>query len=135
MPSDVADDVRLVQTGSPPYESTPGHFLFLFMKQYVPIGAKIKRPETILVFMTSAFRWLSDGVEKQVEEVDEIEKSNTVIKAKKKRAPVGRKIIMREAKEVKKATRMTATDEVFNIIKRHRKGVDITTTVHRPEYE
>ncbi len=122
------------------YESTPEHFLFLLMKQHVAKGASMKRPETILAFMSSAFKGLSQGVEQLVVKVDEIEKAKAVskakkkavakpvakIKPKKKRAPVRKKIVVREAKKVKKARKMTATDEVLNIIKRHKKGVDIT---------
>jgi len=91
------------------------------MKQHVAKGASLKRPETMIAFMTSVFKGLSQGVEKLVEEVDEIEK----VRPKKKRAPVRQKIVVREAKKVKKARRMTAIDEVLNIIKVHRKGVDI----------
>ncbi len=118
------------------YESTPEHFLFLLMKQHVAKGASMKRPETMLAFMSSAFKGLSQGVEKLVEKVDEVEKAKAVSKAekkpvaktrpKKKRAPVRKKIVVREAKKVKKARKMTATDEVLNLIKRHKKGVDIT---------
>jgi len=175
------------------YESTPEHFLFLLMKQHTAKGASMKRPKTLFAFMSSAFKGLSEGVEKLAGRVDEIEKARAEIKAnkklvakpaakarpkkrrapakkkvavpkakqlkkvkveklvekmdkvekasavskdkkkaaakarpKKKRAPVRKKIVVREAKKVKKARRMTAIDEVLNIIKRHRRGVDIT---------
>ena len=122
------------------YESTPEHFLFLLMKQHVVKGTSLKRPETMFAFMTSVFKGLSQGVEKLVGVVDEIEKAEPVSKPKKKpvakpavkakpkkqkRAPVRKKIIVRKVKEVKKAKKLTATDEVLKIIKRHKKGVDI----------
>ena len=123
------------------YESTPEHFLFLLMKQHTAKGARMKRPETMLAFMSSTFKGLTSGVERLAEQLDEIEKAKAVRKLKKKpvakptvkakpkkkkRAPVRKKIIVRKPKETKKAKKVTATDKVLEIIKRHKKGVDIT---------
>ena len=122
------------------YESTPEHFLFLLMKQHTPKGASMKRPETMLAFMSSVFKGLSEGVERLAEEVDEIEKAKAVSKPKKKpvakpaakarpkkkRAPVRKKVAVPKAKKVKKPRKAPVTDEVLKIIKRHKKGVDIT---------
>ena len=128
------------------YESTPEHFLLLLMKQHVVKGASLKRPETMFAFMTNVFKGLSQGVEKLIGDVDEIEKAEPVSKPKKKavakpvvkakpkkkkRAPVRKKIIVRPVKEVRKAKKVTATDEVLKIIKRHKKGVDITKLKHK----
>jgi hypothetical protein len=108
------------------------------MKQHVAKGASMKRPETVFAFMSSAFKGLSDGVERLVGEVDAIEKAKAVRKAKKKpeakpaapakkkRAPVRKKIVVRKAEKVKKAKKLTATEEVLKVIKRHKKGIDIT---------
>ncbi len=123
------------------YESTPEHFMFLLMKQHTAKGASMKRPETILAFLSSALKGLSTGVEKLTEQVDAIEKAKAVSKTKKrpvakaaikakpkkKRAPVRKKIIVRRPKEVKRAIKATATDEVLSIIKRHKKGIGIST--------
>ena len=99
----------------------------------------MKRPETVLAFMSNAFKGLSQGVEKLVEKVDEVEKAKAASKPKKKpvtkpavkdkpkkKAPVKKKVAVRKAKKVKKAKKVTAADEVLKIIKRHKKGVDIT---------
>lgn len=115
------------------YESTPEHFLFLLMKQHVAKGASMKRPETTLAFMSTAFKGLSEGVDRLVTQVEETEKARAVrrpkkkvvaepaIKArpKKKRAPVRKKIVVPRPKKV------TATEEVLRIIKRHKRGINI----------
>jgi len=73
--------------------------------------------------------------------VSKVEKAEVVRKAKKKpvtktrvkkkRAPVRKKIVAPKAKQVKKAKEVTAADEVLKIIKRHKKGVDITKLKNR----
>ncbi len=122
------------------YESTPEHFLFLLMKQHVAKGASMKRPETVLAFMSSVFKGLSERVERLVEKVDEIEKAKAVSKPKKKpvakpaakarpkkkRAPVRKKVAVPKAKKVRKPRKAPVTDEVLKIIKKHKKGVDIS---------
>ena len=118
------------------YESTPEHFLFLLMKQHVAKGASMKHPETVLAFMSSVFKGLSEGVEGLVEKVDEIEKAKAVSKPKKKpaakarpkkkRAPVRKKVAVPKAKKVRKPRKAPVTDEVLKIIKKHKKGVDIS---------
>ena len=93
----------------------------------------MKRPETMLAFMSSVFRGLSEGVERLVEKVDEIEKAKAVSKPKKKpvaksaakarpkkkRTPVRKRIVVPRPKKV------TATEEVLQIIKRHKRGINI----------
>ena len=121
------------------YESTPEHFLFLLMKQHAAKGASMKRPEALLAFMSNAFKGLSEGIERLVDEVDKLEAAKEpkkpkkkavvkpVAKAKpKKRAPVKKKVSVRKIKKVIKPTKAPVTDEVLKIIRRHKKGVDIT---------
>ncbi len=111
------------------YESTPEHFLFLLMKQYTPKGASMKRPETMLAFMSSVFKGLSEGVERLVEKVDKPEparktkkpRERVVAKAKpRKRPPARKKIVVPRPKKV------TATEEVLQIIIRHKRGINIS---------
>jgi hypothetical protein len=89
----------------------------------------MKRPETMLAFMSSVFKGLSEGVERLVEKVDKPEAVKVVKKPRrkvaakakpKKRAPVRKKIVVPRPKKV------TATDEVLRIIKRHKRGINIT---------
>ena len=121
------------------YESTPEHFLFLLMKQHMAKGASMKRPETVLAFMSDAFKGLSEGVERLVDEVDKLEAAKETEKPKKKevvkpvarakpkkKAPVKKKVAVRKAKKVIKPTKAPVTDEVLKIIKRYKKGIDIT---------
>jgi len=96
----------------------------------------MKRPETVLAFMSSVFKGLSERVERLVEKVDEIEKAKAVSKPKKKpaakarpkkkRAPVRKKVAVPKAKKVRKPRKAPVTDEVLKIIKKHKKGVDIS---------
>ena len=114
------------------YESTPEHFLYLLMKQHAAKGASMKSPEAVLAFMSNAFKGLSEGIEKLGKKVDAVEAakkakkpkkravSKPAVKAKaKKKVPVKRKVAVRKEKK------MTASDEVLRIIKRHKKGVDV----------
>ena len=111
------------------YESTPEHFLFLLMKQHVAKGASMRRPETMLAFMSNTFQGLSEGIEKLVEKVDKPEparktkkpRERVVAKAKpRKRPPARKKIVVPRPKKV------TATEEVLQIIKRHKRGINIS---------
>jgi len=111
------------------YESTPEHFLFLLMKQHTPKGSSIKSPEAVLAFMSNALKELSEGIEKLVVKVDKPEATKVVKKPRKrvaakakpkKRAPVRKKIVEPRPKKV------TATDEVLQIIKHHKRGINIT---------
>ena len=111
------------------YESTPEHFLFLLMKQHTPKGSSMKSPKAALAFMSNAFKGLSEGIEKLVVKVDKPEAAKVVRKPRrkvaakakpKKRAPVRKKIVVPRPKKV------TATDEVLQIIKHHKRGINIT---------
>jgi len=111
------------------YESTPEYFLFLLMKQHTPKGSSIRSPKAALAFMSNAFKGLSEGIEKLVVKVDKPEAVKVVKKPRrkvaakakpKKRTPVRKKIVVPKPKKV------TATDEVLQIIKRHKRGINIT---------
>jgi transcriptional regulator NrdR family protein len=111
------------------YESTPEHFLFLLMKQHASKGLSKKRPETMLAFMSSVFKGISEGIEKLVVKVDKpaparkTKKPREKVAAKakpRKRAPVRKKIVVPRPKKV------TATEEVLQVIKRHKRGINIS---------
>jgi hypothetical protein len=98
------------------------------MKQHTPRGSSIKSPKAVLAFMSSVFKGLSEGVERLVEKVDKPEAAKVVKKARrkvaakakpKKRAPMRKKIVAPRPKKV------TATEEVLQIIKRHKRGINI----------
>ena len=88
----------------------------------------IKRNKAVLDFMSSVFKGLSEGAERLVEQVDKPQTAKVVKKTRrkvaatakpKKRAPVRKKIVVPRPKKV------TATEEVLQIIKRHKQGIDI----------
>ena len=120
------------------YEATPEHFLFLLMKQHAAKGASMKSPDVVLAFMTNAFKGLSEGIERLVDKVEEVETakkakkkapSKIAVKAKPtKRIPAKKKVVVRPVKMAKK---VTVTDEVLKIIKRYKKGVDISRLKER----
>ena len=116
------------------YESTLDHFLFLLMKQHTPKGSSMKSPGAALTFMADAFKSLSEGVENLAHKIGKPEMAKVVKKPRrklaaqpklKKRAPVRKKIVVPRPK------RATATDEVLQIIKRHKRGIDITKLKHK----
>ena len=111
------------------YESTPENFLFLLMKQHTPKGSSMRSPEAALTFMSNAFKGLSEDIEKLVVKVDKPKAAKVVKKARrkvaakakpKKRTPVRKKIVAPKPKKV------TATEDVLQIIKRHKRGINIT---------
>jgi len=111
------------------YESTPEHFLFLLMKKNTPKGSSMKSPEAVLAFMSNALKVISEEIEKLVVKADIPEVAKVVKKPRrkvaakakpKKRGPVRKKIAVPRPKKV------TATDEVLQIIKRHKRGINIT---------
>jgi len=99
------------------------------MKKHMPKGSSIKSLEAVLAFMSNALKVISEGIEKLVVKADRPEVAKVVEKPKrkvaakakpKKRAPVRKKIVMPRPKK------LTATDEVLQIIQRHKRGINIT---------
>jgi hypothetical protein len=99
------------------------------MKQHTPKGSSSKSPEAVLAFMSNALKVISEGIEQLVLKEDKpevakvLEKPRRKVAAKvkrKKRAPVRKKIVVPRPKK------LTATEEVLQIIKRHKRGIDIT---------
>ena len=120
------------------YEATPEHFLFLLMKQHAAKGASMKSPEVVLAFMTNAFKGLSEGIEKLVDQVEEVETAKKAKKAKKKvpakiavKAKPTKRITAKKKVVVRPLKKVTVTDEVLKIIKRYKKGVDISRLKER----
>ena len=89
----------------------------------------MRSPEAALAFISTAFKGLSEGIEKLVVKVDKPKaarktkkpRKKVVAKAKpKKRPPVRKKIVVPRPKK------LTATEEVLQIIKRHKRGINIS---------
>jgi hypothetical protein len=117
------------------------------MKRQAGQGMSKKDVDALLGFTSKVFRGLAEGMEKLVEKAEKPEKSQVAVKPKKvaakkprkkavvksvvrakakKKAPVKRKVVVPKAKKVKKVRKATVTDEVLKIIRRHKKGIDIT---------
>jgi hypothetical protein len=118
------------------YESTPEQLLLLLLRRHAGRSTKLTGPEAVLSFMSNTFKGLSQEIEKLIVEVDKPEvpkkvkkpKRKTKAKPKVKKKPAVKRTAARKPKRVKtkKVKRLTDTAQVLNVIKRHRKGVDIS---------
>jgi len=81
-----------------------------------------------------ALKVLTKQTEKLIKAVDKFEKDKAAKKAKDKAKPA-RKAAAKKAPAKKKAPALTATDQVVNIIKRSKKGVDVPTLVKKTGFE
>ena len=81
-----------------------------------------------------ALKALTKQTEKLIKAVEKFEKDKAAKKAKAKAKPA-RKAAAKKAPAKKKAAALTATDQVVNIIKRSKKGVDVPTLVKKTGFE
>ncbi|MBW2331014.1 MAG: hypothetical protein JRF30_08830 [Deltaproteobacteria bacterium] len=81
-----------------------------------------------------ALKALRQQTEKLIKAVDKFEKDKAAKKAKAKAKPA-RKAAAKKAPAKKKAAALTATDQVVNIIKRSKEGVDVPTLVKKTGFE
>ena len=81
-----------------------------------------------------ALKVLTKHTGKLIKAVEKFEKDKAAKKAKAKAKPA-RKAAAKKAPAKKKAAALTATDQVVNIIKRSRKGVDVPTLVKKTGFE
>jgi len=81
-----------------------------------------------------ALKVLTKQTEKLIKAVKKFEKDKAVKKAKAKAKPA-RKAAAKKAPAKKKAAAQTATDQVVNIIKRSKEGVDVPTLVKKTGFE
>ncbi len=91
----------------------------------------MKQLKKDLLAVTMELKALMKKTEKVVKAVDKLEKAKPAVKRKpkaktkpKKRAPVK-----------KKGAALTATDQVINIIKRAKKGIDAPTLIKKTGFE
>jgi septal ring factor EnvC (AmiA/AmiB activator) len=78
----------------------------------------------------NALKALTKQTGKLIKAVDKFEKDKAAKKAKAKAKPA-RKAAAKKAPAKKKAAAQTATDQVVNIIKRSKKGVDVPTLIKK----
>ncbi len=81
-----------------------------------------------------ALKVLTKHTGKLIKTVEKFEKDKAAKKAKPKAKPA-RKAAAKKAPAKKKAAALTATDQVINIIKRSKNGVDVPTLVKKTGFE
>ena len=123
------------------YEATTEQLLFILMKRHAGKGASMKSSESVLSFMSSALRGLSQDLEKLIGKVGEPEppkkvkkiKRKVAVKPKPKKKVAAKKVakpkpkkVKRKKAKAKKAKKLTDTAQVLKVIKGHKKGADIT---------
>ncbi len=100
------------------YESTEERLLTFLIVKNSGQGATIPNVKTMLFFMSSTLKVLSEETEKLIEKVDRNDKTHTVKKPE-------RKVVFKRASNKKnspakkKDKLLTSTDQVVKIIKRH----------------
>ena len=102
--------------------------------------AELERAQTAIKLKTpaqhaaDALKALRQQTEKLIKAVGKFEKDKAAKKAKAKAKPA-RKTPAKKAPAKKKAVALTATDQVVNIIKRSRNGVDVPTLIKKTGME
>jgi len=111
--------------------------MLLLMKTHAGKGGSMKSSEAVLSFMSNALKGLSGELEKLIGAVAKSEplkrakkpKKKVAAKAKPRKKPAAKKVVARKPKRkkirAKKTKKVTDTSQVLNIIKSHKKGVDV----------
>ncbi|MBW1676652.1 MAG: hypothetical protein JRF30_04150 [Deltaproteobacteria bacterium] len=81
-----------------------------------------------------ALKVLTKQTEKLIKAVEKFEKDKAAKKAKAKAKPA-KKAAAKKAPAKKKAAAQTATEQVVNLIKRSRKGIDVPTLIKKTGFE
>lgn len=113
------------------FESTAERLLLVLMKKHVGQGRRIADTDRLLRFIASALKGLAEDMQKSV---DKLHKPAPVKEAKKPKGKVAvspKKEVLKKEPAARRAKRLTVAAEVVRIIKRHKKGVDITTLKDR----
>ena len=99
----------------------------------------MKEVQSLLKIMSDGLKTLAQGVEALAVKVDELSKTQTKTPKKKKpatataKAKTAKKPVRRVTKK-KESKPMTATDTVFGVISRSKKGVDTSTIMKKTGY-
>jgi transcriptional regulator NrdR family protein len=101
------------------YECTEEKLLLASIKKDASQEAAITNLKVVLTCISTGFKALTKEAEKLMTKVDKLEKAEAA-KESKKKAPTK-----------KRTAKPTATDQVVNIIKRSKKGVDAPTLMKK----
>ena len=100
----------------------------------------MKELQSVLNIVSDGLKTLAKGVEAIAEKVDEVAKSQGVVKPKRKKPSTATKKVKAVKKPVQKATKKkdakpaTDTDKVLAIIGRTKKGVSTATIMEKTGY-
>lgn len=113
------------------YEATPEQLLLLLLKTHGGKRARRKSSDAVLSFMSDALKGLSAECERLIGGVAQVEPAKRIerkLRAKaKKKAPVKKKAAAKKTAAPKRkiARKLSATAKVLQVIRDHKKGVDI----------
>ena len=119
------------------YEATPNQLMLLLMKTHAGKGGSMKSSEAALSFMSSALKGLAAELEGLIGEVAKFEPAKRVkreVKARvKRKVPAKKKTVTKKKGPAKKtvipkgkrARKLSDTGKVLQVIRGHKKGVDI----------
>ena len=119
------------------YEATPDQLMILLMKTHGGKSGSMKSSDAVLSFMSDALKGLSAERERLIGGEAKFEPAKVVkrkVRAKvKKKAPVKKKTPVKKkvpakktvAPKRKRAKKLSDTDKVLQVIRGHKKGVDV----------
>ncbi len=94
------------------------------------------KPEVAARRTVQTLKNLTKTMDKIIKAVEKFEKEQTAKKPKPKaKARTAKKAAPKRRTATKKATTLTATDRVINIVKRSKKGVDVPTLMKKTGYD
>ncbi len=92
--------------------------------------------KTDLQAVTKGLKALTKKTERLMKAVDKLEKAQAAKKPKaKSKAAVAKRKAARKPPAKKKATKLTATDQLLNLIKRSKKGADVPTLIKKTGFD
>lgn len=100
--------------------------------EHAQAAIKLKSPAQ---HAADAVRVLTRQTDKLIKAINKFEKKKATTKRKAKARPARKAPAKKKARARKKTTGPTATDQVFSIIKRSKKGVDVPTLVKKTGFE
>jgi transcriptional repressor NrdR len=121
------------------YESTEGQLVRILMRKDARPRSSIASVRAVGESMANALKTLTEETENLIVKVNEFEKS----KGKAGKKPKHRAVAKVRAKRkegmrkppARKARKLTDTAQVLNVIKRHKKGVDLKKLGHRTGFK
>ena len=108
------------------YEATSDQLMLLLMKAHGGRGGSMKSSDAVLSFMSEALKGLSAECERLIGGMAKLEPAKKRVPAQKK-TPVRKKVRAKKtvAPKRKRAKKVTDTEKVLQVIRGHKKGVDI----------